>query len=143
MRARFIEELAKEGVRVALPVGLSEFDVLAYSTGPTDNLLLGVPIKVVSAPYEVVLSNLAEIKCPVLLAVLIQESEERESLRSFAFTPEELVVARMIGVIERSSNRPRGSDTFRRALERHAVSPGTWHNKIRALIRPSVPQYSH
>ena len=135
VRARLMDEIASAGVRLALPIGLSEVDVLAYTAAPSGSVLFTIPIKVMSMSFEVFSNRLASLKPSGLLAVLMNHVDGTSEVKAFAFTPQELVLLQMIGIIERSSERSRNDMALKDAIKPYAMSSGTWHRKISTMIR--------
>src|ERR1700680_5070471 len=103
-RARLMDELLQDGVNVALPMGACEIDMLAYvDSRTTPCRIVSVPIKVASFCCDALSSNLEAARASGLLIALVWGISNPEHVRTFAFTPAELTVVKMIEIIERAS----------------------------------------
>ena len=143
-RARLMDELLEEGVNVVLPTGASEIDMLAYVDSRTAACtIVSVPIKVTSFCSDALSSNLEAARASGILIMLVWGVSNPEHVRTFAFTPAELTVMKMIGIIGRTGAAGSGEPADQRrtpeavlqnALERFAMSPGKWREKIVAIL---------
>jgi hypothetical protein len=143
-RARLMDELLEDGVNVALPTGACEIDMLAYVDSRTaPRTIVSVPIKVASFSSDALSSNLEIARTSGLLIALVWGISNPELVRTFAFTPAELTVVKMIEIIERASATRSGESPnqactpdaiLQNALEPFAMSPGKWRKKIIAAL---------
>jgi hypothetical protein len=143
-RARLMDELLEDGVNVALPMGACEIDMLAYVDSRTAACrIVSVPIKVASFCSDALSSNLDATRASGLLIALVWGISNPEHVRTFAFTPAELTVVKMIEMIGRA-NAARSAEppdqactretVLQNALEPFAMSPGKWRKKIIAIL---------
>src|ERR1700730_11601211 len=103
-RARLMDELLEDGVNVALPMGACEIDMLAYvDSRAAACRIVSVPIKVASFCSDALSSNLEAARASGLLIALVWGLSNPEHARTFAFTPAELTVMKMIEIIERAN----------------------------------------
>jgi hypothetical protein len=133
-RARLMDEMMEDGVNVALPMGACEMDMLAYvnsRTGPCR--IVSVPINVASFCSDALSSNLEAARVSGLLIALVWGIGNPEDVRTFALTPAELTVVKMIEIIGRA-NACTPEVVLRNALEPFAMSPGKWRKKITAIL---------
>jgi hypothetical protein len=149
-RARLMDELLEDGVNVAVPMGACEMDILAYlDSGTAACRIVSVPIKVASFCSDALSSNLWAARASGLLIALVWDISNPEHVRTFAFTPAELTVVKMIEVIQRASaarsgERPDQACTreavLQNALEPFAMSPGKWRKKLIAILEDKSTQ---
>jgi hypothetical protein len=129
-RARLMQEIQGEDVRLALPVDLQDLFLLASPDRSVDACAGSwVPVRV-----DLVVANAAIIAQTIRVArpfgLLIVRTFQPQSMRllqTFAFTPSELVLVKMIALIE--SGRMAHIQT---AIEPFAVSEGQWRQKLQA-----------
>jgi hypothetical protein len=142
--ARLMNELLEDGVNVALPRGACEIDMLAYvDSRAAECTIASVPIKVTSCCSDALASNLEAARASGLLIALVWGISNSEHARTFAFTPAELTVVKMIAIIGRTSAARSGEPAdpactpeavLQNALEPFAMSPGKWRKKIVAIL---------
>jgi hypothetical protein len=143
-RARLMDELLEDGVNVALPMSACEIDMLAYVDSRTAaGRMVSVPIKIATCCADALSSNLEAARAPGLLIALVWGISNPEHLRTFALTPAELTVVKMIEIIERAGAARSGESpdqartreaVLQNALEPFAMSPGKWRQKIIAIL---------
>jgi hypothetical protein len=143
-RARLMDELMEDGVSVALPIAACEFDMLAFVDSRTEaSVLVSVPINIVSFGVDALWSNLKAARTSGLLIARVWEISNPEQVRTFALTPAELTVLKMIQMIERAcpvraSRAPDPScareAVAHKALEPFAMARGKWRKKIVAIL---------
>jgi len=139
-RTRLMGELLDEGLNVALPVGDSGIDMIAYlDVSAPSCQVASIPIKIKSLRPAWSSRDIESVRAQGLLIVL-------EQARTFALTPAELTYIKMIGIIERAkanpSERSRSDSggygaTVRQALEPFAMSRGQWRKKIYDMLKAS------
>jgi hypothetical protein len=144
-RARLMDELVEDGVNVALPTGACEIDMLAYVDSRTaSRTIVSVPIKVASFCSDALSSNLEAARTSGLLIALVWGISNPELVRTFAFTPAELTVVKMIEIMERANAARSGKRhdqacmpeaVLQNALEPFAMFPGKWRGKIIAALQ--------
>jgi hypothetical protein len=143
-RARLMDQLLEDGVNIALPMGACEIDMLAYVNSRTGACrMASVPISVASFCSDALSSNLEAARASGLLIALVWGTGNPEDIRTFAFTPAELTLVKMIEIIGRA-NAARSGDprdqarmpgtVLQSALEPFAMSPGKWRKKINAIL---------
>jgi hypothetical protein len=143
-RARLMDELLEEGVNVALPMGECAIDMLAYVNSRTDACtVVSVPIKIVSFSSDALSINLERARASGLLIALVRQIGKPEQVRTFAFTPAELTVVKMIAMCARGNSARVGESPshartpqsiLQNALEPFAISPGEWRKKIATIV---------
>jgi hypothetical protein len=145
-RARLISEFQSEGVHIALPVDAGAIAMLA-SLEPAAGLRASqwVPIQVITINGAGgLLSGIVEDAGVFALLVLVTvESASAKAVRTYALTPAELLVVKMIGLIDHAN--PASHDrqpaapsmqvaSIQSAIESYAIAPGQWREKLRATI---------
>jgi hypothetical protein len=127
-RARLMDQLLEDGVNIALPMGACEIDMLAYVNSRTGACRMeSVPISVASFCSDALSSNLETARASGLLIALVWGTGNPEDIRTFAFTPAELTLVKMIQIIGPGA-------VLQNALEPFAMSPGKWRKKINAIL---------
>jgi hypothetical protein len=145
-QTRLIDEITADGVSLALPLHDDEHtDWLAYLSSSVGRWpLRSVPIKVKNLGTTFVASDLERERASGLLVVTVCEVADPSQVRSFAFTPAELMLVRMVGVIGAAGgpqfpwdpeDKLAPSRAFRSAIKPYAMSPGKWREKIVALLK--------
>ena len=138
-RARVMDQLTNDGIQLALPLSDGDIDMFAYAArGAAFGTVAAVPIKVESFGFDAFASHLATLKPSGLLVVVICETGTPQRIGTFAFTPAELLLLKMVGAIERntaiSSQRPPANRALGKALESYAMCAGKWREKIRMVL---------
>jgi hypothetical protein len=100
--ARLKDELLREGIGVAMPIGYRELDLLA-SVGSSDHVRPSawIPIKVVAVHADELNASLENLKASGLVIALVCERGTPDAIRAYAFTPAELIIANMIALTQR------------------------------------------
>jgi hypothetical protein len=143
-RARLIDELREDGVNVAFPTCAGEIDLLAYvDSRIAACTVVSVPIKIVSFRSDASSSNLDAARASGLLIALVWDISNPAHVRTFALTRADIIVVKMIEIIERAASARFGElpdraitpeAVLRRALEPFAMFPGKWREKIAAIL---------
>jgi hypothetical protein len=143
-RARLIDELLEDGLNVALPMRAGEIDMLAYiDSSATQYPMASVPIKVKSLCSFPISTAIEGVRSPCLLTAFVWGTNAPARAPIFALTLAELVVVKMIGVINRANAAQAGGafdEAYRSnailpdVLEPYAMSVGKWRRKISALL---------
>jgi hypothetical protein len=142
-RSRVMDELLEDGVNVAVTVGVGEIDMFAYVDSRTAACrIVSVPIKIASFCSDALSSNLEASRASGLLIALVWGASDPDQVRTFAFTPAELTVVKMIEIIERGGaarsgeppNEAYSPEAALNVLEPFAMSAGKWREKISAIL---------
>jgi hypothetical protein len=143
-RARLMDQLLEDGVNVALPMGACEIDMIAYVNSRTGACrMVSVPINVASFCSDALASNLEAARASGLLVALVWGIANPEDVRTFALTPAELTVVKMIEIIGRANAARSGEPpdqactpeaVLHKALAPFAMSPGKWREKINTIL---------
>jgi hypothetical protein len=141
-RSRLVDELLRDGIHVALPVGARDIDLLAYvDVGAANCPIASVPIKIASSGLTDLSCDLDESSPGLLIA--FTPATSGQSVRTLAFTRAELVFVRMIGLMRRmnlagSSEGARQDDASNASLDgvlqSFTMSPGKWRRKILSIL---------
>jgi hypothetical protein len=141
--SRLREELLGEGIDVALAIGSRELDLIASLEFSGDKRPSAwIPIKVVAADADELIARLEDVRPAGLVIALVSMSGEIAAAQAFAFTPTELIVVKMIALIERRrapqaervvANRARET-TLGNAIEPFAIGAGQWRTKLITMI---------
>jgi hypothetical protein len=132
--SRLKGELLKDGVKIAPPSGARELDMLASVDSRNDRPNLWVPIKVLAVGADELAGNLEHTKTPGLVIALVWRGSNPEDIRTFAFTPAELIVVKMIALIGRENAMCAQETTLQRAIEPFTMWPGQWRTKITTML---------
>jgi hypothetical protein len=141
--SRLKDELLNDGIAIAGPIGTCALDMVAW-VNSRDGARPGisVPIKVLAVRADELSRNLECTKASGLVVALVWNGLNPGAVRTFAFTPAELIVVRMIALIERENATHMGKavdpgcaqDTaLQEAMEPFTVSPGQWRKKIMTM----------
>lgn len=149
-RARLMCELQAESIHIALPIDASAFAMLA-SLDPIAESCPSqwVPIHVVmiNAVGEPILQKFESIKVSGLVVAITIRPSSQEALGRYALTPAEMMIVKMIGMINHA-----GAGSFERqpialctqmaamqkAIEPYAIGAGQWRKKLVATLELSA-----
>jgi hypothetical protein len=147
-RAHVIDELMAEAVNVALPVGASDIDILAFLESRTEPCGLVVPIQIVVSRSDALSRNLQDAQALGMLVALVWDIGELAPIRSFALTPAELTLVKMIDLMDgvqaaracagAQSGRARRETILRNAMKPFAMSRGEWRKKLMGIVGGSL-----
>ena len=141
-RASLMEVLQKEGLKVALPIGGRDMDMLValeFHATPC----MGVPLKIVAVDADALSSHMMSVPATGLLVALVWEIADPAAVRTFALTAAELIVVRMRALMGRDAppRRSEGEErahTARRiiqsAIAPFSISPGQWRKKLQTML---------
>jgi hypothetical protein len=127
-RAHVIDELMAEAVNVALPVGACDIEILAFLESRTE---------------------------PCGLVALVWDIGELAPIRSFALTPAELTLVKMIDLMDgvqaarecagAESGRARREAILQNAMKPFVMSRGEWRKKLMGIVggRLTEPCWRH
>jgi hypothetical protein len=132
--SRLKGELLKDGIKIARPSGARELDMLASVDPRDDTPNVWVPIKVLAVGADELASNLEHTKTPGLVIAMVWHGSNLEDIRTFAFTPAELIVVKMIALITRENATRARETTLERAMEPFTMCPGQWRTKITTML---------
>ena len=133
--SRLKGELLHDGIKIARPNGARELDMLASVDSRDDTPNVWVPIKVLAVGAEELASNLQHTKTPGLVIALVWHGSSSKDIRTFAFTPAELIVVKMMALITRENAMRARETTLQRAMEPFTVCPGQWRTKITSMLQ--------
>jgi hypothetical protein len=144
-RAHVIDELMAEAVNVALPVGACDIDILAFLESRTEPCgLVSVPIQIVVSRSDALSRNLQAARGLGMLVALVWDIGELAPIRSFALTPAELTLVKMIDLMHgvqaarecagAESGRARRETILRNAMKPFAMSRGEWRKKLMGIV---------
>ncbi len=147
-RTRLIGEMQADGISLALPINASSADLLAS----TDPLVKGacpgawVPVNVAAMDAEADgLSRgftMARVQ-GLFVAVVYDNSAPRAATRTFAFTPAELLMVKMVQAVQLSHGADRNTGSrstlaqetaVRDIIEPFAIAAGQWRKKLVAVM---------
>ena len=142
--SRLREELLGEGINVALAIGSRELDLIASLELSDDKRpSTWIPIKVVAVDADELIARLEDVRPAGLVIALVSMRGESAAPQAFAFTPTELIVVKMIALIERrrapqvervTPSRARET-TLGNAIEPFAIAAGQWRTKLSTMIK--------
>jgi hypothetical protein len=139
LRAQLVNELAHEGVHLALPATLCGIDLLAYTPPRANAVVTAVPIQLVVMSHDAVWREFAALRTSGLLVIFLENTQEAQGVRTFALTAPELMLVQMVGLIDATATGQRTSrskvSALRQALEPYAMVSGNWHAKLDAGFR--------
>jgi hypothetical protein len=146
--ARLVDEMRNDGVKVVLPIGARAIDMLAsVESGDGARPNVWVPLTVVAVRADGLSSHLQGARVPGLLIALVWHIGKPGAVRTFAFTPAELTVVKMIALIQckRALSVAETVDptctrqtVLRRAIEPFAISPGQWRKKLVLMLEDNA-----
>jgi hypothetical protein len=146
-RTGLMDVLLKDGVKIALPIGDNRIDMLASIESRAISGIW-IPLRVI-AVYADALSRRfeEEVLAPGLLVAVVWDTVNPiavRTYRTFALTPAELTVVKMVALIARNG-APRAApeahsgrteeQVLQNALEPFAISPGQWLKKLATLLK--------
>jgi hypothetical protein len=132
-RAHLMDVLQTEGVKIALPVGESDMDILATVESCRCRCPAAwVPVTVVADCADGLSGNLQRAVAPGLLVALVWEIGDPDAVRAYAFTPAELIVVKRIAVGNSSARHSRAG--LNRKLESFAMTAGRWRGKLMTML---------
>jgi hypothetical protein len=142
--SRLKAELLKDGIEIAGPIRMRELDMLA-SVGACDagRARVWIPIKVLAVRADELSRNLASAKASGLVIARVWNGLSSEAVRTFAFTPPELTVAKMIALIKHANatcvcvnvDPAFAHDmAFQEAMKPFTMLPGQWRKKIATML---------
>ena len=148
--SRLRDELLGEGINVALAIGSRELDLIAsLELSDEKRSSTWIPIKVVAVDADELLARLEDVRPVGLVIALVSMSGGTAAPQAFAFTPTELIVVKMIALIERGRAPRAGRVTASRAqrttlgnaIEPFAIAAGQWRTKLSTMIKtePQAP----
>jgi hypothetical protein len=140
--ARVMEELAADGINVALPLDACEIDMIACVDSRNEPQSMDfVPIHIVVLRENETFGKLDTAGRLNVLTALVWKRGKEAAMRSFALTSAELVLLKTIDVIDRpalmstkTAATPARMSALSDAIEAFAMSPGRWRKKLRAII---------
>jgi hypothetical protein len=135
-RAHLVDDLLRDGIHVALPIGARDIDLLAYieTDGPSCPIA-SIPIKI--APSGIAdLSNDLETEKSRGLLIAFTPAKGGHSARTLAFTRADLFYIRMVGIMRRVNPALLGEDPD--VLATFAMSPGMWRKKIISVLEDTL-----
>jgi hypothetical protein len=142
--ARVMNELAADGVHVALPLNACDIDMIAFvESRNTAEARDFVPIRIVVLREEAIPRNLETGGFSGLITALVWNRGNEGPVRSFALTSTELMLVKVIDLIDVADAHQPCAETdarltrgpsLKNALEPYAMSPGKWSKKLTAVI---------
>jgi hypothetical protein len=142
--SRLKAELLKDGIEIAGPICTRELDMLAsVNVRDAARPRVWIPIKVLAVRADELSSNLESANASGLVIARVWNGLNSAAVRTFAFTPPELTVAKMIALIKRANAmRVRGDidpafarDTaLQEAMKPFTMLPGQWRKKIATML---------
>jgi hypothetical protein len=142
--SRLKAELLKDGIEIAGPICTRELDMLAsVNARDAARPRVWIPIKVLAVRADELSSKLESANAPGLVIARVWNGLNSAAVRTFAFTPPELTVAKMIALIKRANAmRVRGDidpafarDTaLQEAMKPFTMLPGQWRKKIATML---------
>ena len=144
-RAHVIDELMAEAVNVALPVGASDIDILAFLESRTEPCgLVSVPIQIVVSRGDALSRNLQAARVLGMLVALVWDIGDLAPIGSFALTSAELTLVKMIDLMDGAhaarafagaEPAPAQRETIlRNAMKPFAMSRGQWRKKLTGIV---------
>jgi len=139
-----------EGVRIALPIDDGEIDVFV-SIDSQSVAGRWIPVRVIAARSEELFGRFEHIRAPSLLVAIALDranADAEQTYRTFALTPAELTVVRMVGVIVQKGSPTAacmaesghsGPQLLQSALEPFVILPGEWRKKFTTVLRDLAP----
>jgi hypothetical protein len=149
-RTRLMDVLQNEGVRIAFPIGDGDVDMLA-SIDSRSTAGIWIPISVIAAYSDALSGRFEHLRVPGLLVAIILDidnADAEQAYRTFALTPAELTVVRMVVLIARrgaarAASKADSGRTSQRilqsALEPFVIGPGQWRRKFTAVLEDRAP----
>jgi hypothetical protein len=141
-RTWLMDVLQNDGVKLALPVSDGETNMLA-SIESQSARGVWMPLRVI-ASYSVALPGRFEkVVTPGLLVAIVLDNVNptiSRSYRTFALTPAELAVVKLVALIARKgASRAASADAseqaLQNALEPFVISPWQWRKKFITLLK--------
>jgi hypothetical protein len=127
-------ELSRHGIRTVWPTGTRELDLLASVESGDAGFDTWVPIKVLAVGADELATSLEGTRAPGLVIALVWNGLNPADFRTFALTPAELIVVKMIAVIGRGNAACAQETTLQQAMEPFAMLPGEWRRKIETML---------
>ena len=137
-------ELLKDGIEIAGPICMRELDMLAsVNARDVARPRVWIPIKVLAVRADELSKTLESAKAPGLVIARVWNGLNSEAVRTFAFTPPELTVVKMIALIKRANaacacrnvDPAFAQDTaFQEAMKPFTMLPGQWRQKIATML---------
>jgi hypothetical protein len=91
--SRLRDELLRELIGIALPIGSRELDLhVSIESSYHVRLSAWIPIKVVSVHSDELNASLENVKASGLVIALVCKPSKPDAIRSFAFRPAELIL---------------------------------------------------
>ena len=139
LRARVMDELARDGIRVALPLAHENVDMFVLAECASSlGVVQAIPIKVVSFSIDALGEHIASLRPQGLLVIVGWERCASDQICTFALTAAELTVLRMMHLICRPSKGSPGSNhvepALRQYLDTYRVSAGMWRKQLEAVL---------
>jgi hypothetical protein len=142
--SRVKAELLKDGIEVASPICARELDMLASADAcDAGRARVWIPIKVLAVRADELSRNLASARASGLVIARVWNGLSSEAVRTFAFTPPELTVAKMIALIKHANATRVTKDVdpafaqataLQEAMEPFTMLPGQWRKKIATML---------
>jgi hypothetical protein len=143
-RARLMDELQSGDIRIALPVDMDSVMLACLDPGAGARASMWVPIHIVvlsASAHSTAKFIRAAKPSGLLIARMVYPGDERAT-RTFAFTPSELLMLKVLERIERArgelsgttSGMERQPTAIERAIEPFALLPAQWRQKLAATI---------
>ena len=142
--SRLKAELLKDGIEIAAPICMRELDMFAsVNARDVARPRVWIPIKVLAVRADELSKTLESAKAPGLVIARVWNGLNSEAVRTFAFTPPELTVAKMIALIKRANatcacrsvDPAFAQDTaFQEAMKPFTMLPGQWRKKIATML---------
>ena len=141
-RARLIGELQSDGIALALPLRAGNIDLLAWTDPP--GAWVPITVATMGAVAGIMSRRFTQAAAPGLYIAVIDDDRARPAAkRTFAFTPAELLMVKMVETIERArrangKEQPQSSQALEMAI-RHVIDPfgtaaGQWRRKLAAVM---------
>ena len=142
--SRLRAELLNDGIEIAGPIYTRELDMLAsVDARDPGRARVWIPIKVLAVPADELSRNLVSAKASGLVIARVWNGLNSEAVRTFAFTPPELTVVKMIALIKRANTTRACGDpdpafaqgtAFQEAMKPFTMLPGQWRMKIATML---------
>lgn len=145
-RTYLMDVLQHDGIKIALPISDGEMDMLA-SIESRATPGIWIPLRVIAAHADALPGRFEKVLAPGLLVAIVLDRvnpNTSRTYRTFALTPAELTVVRMVALIARKG-APRAAcavdegrtihHVLQNALEPFSISPGQWRRKFMTLLK--------
>jgi hypothetical protein len=131
-RARLMSELQRDEVQIALPVDVEDAFLLASPNGGAGSGAehwVSIRVDLVAANAAAIGQSIRAARPSGLVVMRTFSSPGMKLLRTFAFTPSELILVKMLAIIGAAPTRQ-----IQTAIEPFGVRQGEWRQKLEAAL---------